>query len=157
MNTFKRLLLLGCISLAAGLLANQFLNEGIPWRLLIPCKPDRFIKARITYFDAETAYRISSANPTVFVDIRPKTDFQVDHLSGAINMPFVEYFRKPSRFPITDKNAAIIVYGFEFGSKKARLFAQSLVRSGFAQVNMLYPGFSGWIQAGLPVEGRKAR
>ncbi len=157
MKTFKRLLLLGFISLTVGILVNQFMNEGIPWRLLIPYKTDRFAKARISLYDAETAYRISSENPTVFIDIRPKTDFKVDRIPGAKNMPFVEYFRKPSRLPVTDKNGTVIVYDFEFGSKRARLFAQALARRGFVQVNILYSGFSGWIQAGLPVEGRMAR
>lgn len=152
MKTVMRMAILGMGSLLIGLLVNPFLNEGIPWRLLVPMEMNRTIKSRITFFDAKTAFTISGEKAALFIDIRPKAEFRLDHIPGAMNVPFVEFFRKPSRFLLPNKATLVIVYGFEFGSKKARILARYLARNGFMQTGMLYSGFSEWIQSGLPVE-----
>jgi rhodanese-related sulfurtransferase len=152
MKTILRMAILASGSFLIGLLVNPFLNEGIPWRLLVPTNINRIQQARITYYDAITATRISEEKTTLFIDIRPKADFRLDHIPRATSMPFVEYFRKPARFLLPDQETTVIVYDFEFGSRKARILARYLARKGFAQVGVLYSGFSEWIQSGFPVE-----
>lgn len=152
MKTLKRSVLLAALSLSIGIPINQFLNEGIPWRLLLPSKTDRNIRSRITLIAADTTFFKTGGRPAFLIDIRSRADFRVDHLSGAQNMPFTDFFRKPSRFSLPEKATYVVLYDFEPNSKKARIFSQWLAQHGFMRVNMLYPGMAGWIEAGLPVD-----
>ena len=152
MKTIIRMAVIGSVSLIIGLLVNPFLDEGIPWRLLAPMNMDPVKQARITYYDAATAVSVSEGKAVFFIDIRPQGDYRLDHIPHAANMPFVDFFRKPARFLLPDQGTTVIVYDFEFGSKRARILARYLIQKGFTQAGMLYPGFSEWLESGYPVE-----
>ncbi len=136
-------------SLAIGILFNQFLDDGIPWRLLVPAggRPPR-----VRYMDVESAFEASLHQSAVFLDVRSPSEFAVDRIPGAVNAPFGAFFRHPSGFTPADRTLKIVVYDFESGSRKARLVAQWLVRGGYSNTAMFYPGLSGWLETGKPVE-----
>jgi rhodanese-related sulfurtransferase len=136
-------------SLVIGISINQFLDDGIPWRLLIPAggRPPR-----VRYMDVESAFEAALPKNAVFLDVRSPSEFGVDRIPGAVSAPFGDFFRHPSDFTPADRTMRIVVYDFEPGSRKARLAAQWLVRRGYSNTVMLYPGLSGWIETGKPVE-----
>jgi rhodanese-related sulfurtransferase len=155
MKSFRRMAVLAAASLAFGILINQFLDDGIPWRLLVPALPGHRAAARAGTMDVETAFALSRQEQVAFLDIRTPSEFSVDRIPGATSAPFTAFFRRPSDFMPVDRTGRVVVYDFEPGSKKARLVTQWLVREGFSRVTMLYPGFSGWLETGKPAEKGK--
>jgi rhodanese-related sulfurtransferase len=154
MKTVRRMAVIAALSLASGILANQFMNDGIPWRLLVPSMPGRPAAARIRMVDAEKAFDLLHRAGVRFLDVRTPDEFRIDHIPGAVNVPFISFFRHPAKIlqPPPRPDETIVVYDFESGSRKARMAAQWLARNRFTGAAVLYPGFSGWLETGRPVE-----
>ena len=157
MKILRRIAVLAVLSLVAGLSINAFVPDGIPWRLLVPSlgRPSRF--DRIVIINADIAADAAAREPVLFLDVRPAVDFRIDRIPGAKSAPFQAFFRHPSKYLPDHREALIIVYDFESGSKKARLVAQWIARQGFHRVRMLHTGFSEWIESGKPVERGEGR
>ena len=146
------MLVLSAAALAAGFAVNQVNDQGIPWRLLVPAFSRDRIPARLGYLSVETMQHLLESEGAMVWDIRPADDYRIDHIPNAESVPFIDFLRRPARYPLPDRKDVLIVYDFEPGSPRARILGRWLVRQGLVQTRMLYPGFSGWLEAGLPVE-----
>lgn len=106
--------------------------------------------SELTYTDvsAMEAYELIQNNPNlIIVDVSPYYD--ENHLPGAIgyypNSELVEAVENE-----LDPEATYLVYCHADGPSRAG--AQTLIDAGFMNVYRLESHFSGWVEAGYPVE-----
>src|SRR4030042_4581818 len=93
MRIFRRILILGALTLAAGLAVNRINPRGSPWRLLVLAWTARVDSAGQTA--AEDAYILWMDQKAVFIDVRDTQAFEIDHISEAPHMPFLALARHP--------------------------------------------------------------
>ena len=84
----------------------------------------------------------------VILDARPKADYELDHIPGAISMPFFEVEQRYKELP---RDKWIVAY-----CACPRAESQEAVRvlkeKGFQKVKVLYEGYFEWLARGYPVE-----
>ncbi len=80
------------------------------------------------------------------IDVRPRHEFDAEHLPGAVNVPFGEHFDDAVR-PWLDRPGDLVVYGEPYADEAcARLGAL-----GHPRVRCLDRGIAGWKRAGMPM------
>jgi rhodanese-related sulfurtransferase len=150
MTTFRRILVLGVLTLAAGLAANRINPRGIPWRLLfLTWAPGPNPAERVP---AEDAYLQMMDQEILFIDVREEQAFGIDHISGATHMPFLELLRHPASLDSLDRNRAYILYDFEAESRIPEMALNLMKTRGFRNASVLSEGFAGWLERGFPRE-----
>lgn len=150
MGTFKRILLLGALTVAAGLAANRINPGGIPWRLLyLTWTPGPDSAERIP---AEDAYLRMMDQEILFIDVRDEQAFGIDHISGAAHMPFLDLVRRPGSLDSLDRDRAYLLYDFDAGSRIPEMALNLMKTRGFRNVSVLSEGFAGWLERGFPRE-----
>jgi rhodanese-related sulfurtransferase len=92
----------------------------------------------------------------VLVDALPPLAYAASHLPGAINMPH-EYVRGRARRRIPDIDAEIVVYCASLTCDSSVVVADRLIELGYRNVRDYAEGKRDWVEAGLPLEGRRAR
>jgi rhodanese-related sulfurtransferase len=152
MKTCWRVFIIGLGSLFIGICVNQFLNQGIQWRLLLYTFFPSSEKIRWAPISIDSAFMLLRQEQTVFVDVRSSEDFAIDHIPGAISCPFLMYYSVSTFFARFDRNIRFVIYAFALGSEEAHRFASFLTREGFKDVMVLEGGFSEWLEKGFPVE-----
>lgn len=83
----------------------------------------------------------------VIVDARPPQDYQMDHISGAISMPFYDVANRYSELP---RDTWIVTY-CACPRAEAEEAASVLRDNGFTKVKVLYDGYFEWLSRGYPV------
>jgi len=155
MNTINKIIVILLSALSAGLLFNQFSANGIKWPMLLPA-------SLLSSGDQENAVHIVSADSlflwleeqqVVLIDIRSAEDFQLDHIPGAIHLPFSEIF---SRMPEWEKTPprGWVIYDQEGDMENLNMAASELIRKGYRPVYLLFGGYLSWLDARYPVKGR---
>ena len=86
------------------------------------------------------------------MDIRPDSDFAVDHIPDALSVPFFTFFHNRSLFQKLNKDSVYLLYDLERNSKNVRLMARRLVKDGFKQTVVLRGGYVEWLDKTYPVE-----
>jgi len=98
-----------------------------------------------------TAFASHTKGSSLFVDARPPTLYENDHIDGAINVPLaifdIIYMMKLSE---TNKNKDIIVYGRTISRHYDELVARKFVLRGHKNTVILQGGLSGWKKNGFP-------
>lgn len=90
--------------------------------------------------------------PVVLIDVRDAASASAGHIPGAVSIPGEQLASYKERFP-TIKSAPVVLYGTN--EEQAKQYF-SLVRGwGYKNTTILSDGFSGWKNAGLPVESGK--
>jgi rhodanese-related sulfurtransferase len=77
------------------------------------------------------------------------------HLPGAINLP-LEWVDEWAPRRIRDRDTEIVVYCASSTCDRAANVAERLVALGYRNITHYAAGKRDWIEAGLPLEGRKA-
>ena len=141
-------------AVVAGLLANQFRNDGIR---VTPVQPppvasDTGALPNPKMIDVDTAARWFNDGSAIFIDARDKYGFADNHVPGAINLDALEadtwMMDIYSRLP---QDGRIITYSDGDTDERALLLAARLTEIGFKSVYYLDNGWLGWLDRGLPV------
>jgi len=155
-NTWKigiRLTIMSLGSLLIGFLANQFLNRGIHWKILLLSLPSTSEQTKWHYVSTDSAFSIFLQQEALFVDIRNREDFEIDHIPNALSLPFISYFNNSEQFYQQNRDATFILYDLERNSKDVRLVARQVIKDKFSSVYILRGGFVEWLDRTYPVEG----
>jgi rhodanese-related sulfurtransferase len=96
----------------------------------------------------------------LILDVRESGEFRDRHVAGAISIPrgLLEMRADPAS-PVADaaltadRHARIVVYCTKAPGARSLLAAETLTNMGFDHVQVLGGGLTGWLQAGLAVEG----
>jgi len=97
----------------------------------------------------ELRQRVKDGNVTV-LDVRPREEYALGHVPGAINMPLTEIKRRLSELPRSKEIVAYCrgpycVFAFE---------AVSTLRAAGYKARRLEDGMPHWRAAGLPIESQ---
>ncbi len=84
----------------------------------------------------------------IILDARPKADYKLDHIKGAISMPFFEVEQRYKELP---KDKWIVTYCACPRAESERA-AQILRSKGFKKVKVLYEGYFEWLSRHYPIE-----
>jgi rhodanese-related sulfurtransferase len=89
---------------------------------------------------------------TLFLDVRPLTDYEFGHIQGAIHLPEEEFEERfPELRPRLEQAKALIVYCKSVDCGKSLWTAMRLRQAGLSQT-MIYPaGWNEWINNDKPV------
>ena len=146
------MMVIGLSSLLAGMVVNQFIENGISWQILFWMHPaDNDIDV-VTILSAESAYLLWQDPETLFIDVRSEDDFHWDHIPGALSVPAAVFYRNPDTLRIFDQDKKTILYDFDPSDQTVRSMARYAKRRGIQQVFVLHGGFSEWLQMAYPVE-----
>jgi rhodanese-related sulfurtransferase len=99
--------------------------------------------------------KIERGDDFVLVDALPPLAYAASHLPGAISMP-PEYVRARARRRIPDSNTEIVVYCSSSTCDASLVVADRLLELGYRNVRHYAEGKRDWVEAGLPLEGRRA-
>ncbi len=133
-----------------GLLVNAVSSAGIR---LIPSSapPGRVI-------DLTDARRLFDDRAAHFIDARPRRDFAVGHIAGALNVPLAERAgaldRLQKELPRTQP---LVVYCEGGRCDSASELSAWLAGNGWRDVRVLGDGYPVWLAAGFPVSSREER
>jgi|GEM_PF-629161 rhodanese-related sulfurtransferase len=108
---------------------------------------------KITYKLAKQFYDINA----LFIDGRAEADYKAGHIKGAINFPYMEFFKmsQEKKIELTrrfNKNGIIVAYCSGGKCEVSIDIAYELARLGFTSVNIYLGGYSEWEKNGYPVE-----
>ena len=88
---------------------------------------------------------------TLFLDVRPMTDYWVGHIKAAVALPYEEMDRRlPELKPRLERARTLVVYCKSVDCGKSLWAAIELRNAGLSNV-VIYPnGWHDWVDAGLP-------
>jgi rhodanese-related sulfurtransferase len=95
----------------------------------------------------------AGSDSTVFVDIRETAAYEVDHIPGALSIPFYQFFKDPAPLLSMDRSNTYVLYCQEAFCRLDRLMVQALQAADFESVYFLRNGYLKWLEYGFPVEG----
>jgi rhodanese-related sulfurtransferase len=98
---------------------------------------------------AEIAARLKNGDRFHFVDVREDDEWRAGHAKGAIHLG-KGVIERDVEGVIPDQSAEIVLYCG--GGFRSAIAAESLMQMGYTRVLSMDGGFSGWVEAGLPVE-----
>lgn len=139
-------------TLVAGLLINAANPFGIKWSDLVFCVTD----SSVPEITVEDAFFQLHEPTTIFLDIRPHNEYEIDHISGAISLYPVGAIGQIKNVPGKDR-FQLIAYDFETDSPAVRKAVKQIRQAGFTQVCALSGGFAAWLERGLPVDEGEER
>jgi rhodanese-related sulfurtransferase len=157
---------LAVASLVAGLAINHLRAPPLP---LVYQTPEQRLAAELTSLVEAPAFHLSDADTisldelrgvvgdhkTIVLDARATPFYQQGHIPGALNLSRDDFARDYRRLrPTLDaaKDKPIVVYCSGGDCHDSRMVASALLSLGFSQVRVFTGGWSGWTEAGLPVE-----
>jgi rhodanese-related sulfurtransferase len=142
------------LAVSFGASVNQFRNNGLPLfahrSMGDSLKTPSGVRLDISLIDAKKLFFQHAA---VFIDARPKEDFEKGHVKGAKSLPWHDVDRK---FIAVTKNipdnTTIITYCDGEACELSHHLANFLIDAGFNHVRVLVNGWTKWRDAHLPVE-----
>lgn len=149
---FRRLLLLLALTLSAGFIVNQFYSEGIRWSLLKPRFYSEESINALQFISADSAFSFYLGGEAFFIDVRPREEYEIDHIPGAISIPVLDYYKSPDILKPLNRQDQYILYCFEPECKEANALAIEFLHDKFSNIVILRGGFSEWLEKGYPVE-----
>jgi rhodanese-related sulfurtransferase len=111
-------------------------------------------RARVRETDADTVQsRLERGDDFHLLDVREDSEWAAGHLPGAVHLGRGVLERDIERL-IPDRDAEIVLYCG--GGYRSALAADSLQQMGYSNVLSLAGGWTGWTEAGKPVERTEA-
>ncbi|MFQ5595960.1 MAG: rhodanese-like domain-containing protein [Anaerolineae bacterium] len=83
----------------------------------------------------------------IILDARPKQDYDMDHIAGAISMPFFEVEQRYKELP---SDTWIVTY-CACPRAEAQEAANILQQKGFNKVRVFYEGYFEWLARDYPI------
>ncbi|MDD3581248.1 MAG: rhodanese-like domain-containing protein [Desulfobacca sp.] len=101
----------------------------------------------------EQAYALHRQGQALFIDARPRSEFQELHIAGAINLT-TEALQGYGVQHLSgmDRQRQIVVYCGQQNCDASLEVAELLQAQGFSQVMAFTGGFRAWDEAGYPVD-----
>ena len=84
----------------------------------------------------------------IILDARPKQDYDMDHIAGAISMPFFEVEQRYEELP---GDTWIVTY-CACPRAEAQEAANVLQQKGFKKVRVFYEGYFEWLARDYPID-----
>jgi rhodanese-related sulfurtransferase len=161
MKTIKELGILLGISIIAAFSVNYFSPAGIA--LVGQWDTEKGVitaneKNKIDLIDFEIgdialAKELWDSNNYVFIDARPRDDYDEGHIQGAVSLPLGQFDEKIEAFMDQyPPETAIISYCSGRTCEDSHRLAELLLAVGYSQINVFIDGFPGWEAQGYPVE-----
>jgi len=148
----RRIIIVGLGSLIIGIVVNQLMERGIPWRILLLSLPIGSEQSGWEYISTDSAFMALSEENTRFVDVRSPDEFKIDHIPGAVSLPFFDFFQNPSTFHTDGNGSLLILYDAERNSRNVRLIARLLHKEGFEKINVIHGALAEWLYMGYLME-----
>lgn len=93
----------------------------------------------------------------VFLDARSTADYQLGHIRGALNLPVHDggFGERLQKFSLqVDHEVELIIYCDGIGCALSPELASILRGLGYRDVKILINGWTEWMMAGMPIEGK---
>ena len=169
-GTFTRdivgVICLAMASLLAGLAVNSLRASPLP---LVYQTPEQRLAAELTTLVEKPAFSLSDADTislvqvrgvvgdhqTIILDARAAPFYEQGHIPSALNLSrddFAADYRRLRPTLDASKDKSIVVYCSGGDCHDSRMVASALLSLGFSHVRVFTGGWSGWTEAGLPVE-----
>ena len=161
MQTAKEIVILLGLSIAAAVMVNYFLPDGIAlvgqWDtsqgvVTAMAKNDIVIEG-IEIGTVDEARQLFDSGEYVFVDARSPEDFEAGHIPGAVSLPVGQSEERVAafleRYP---PEASIITYCSGRTCQDSHHVAEFLLEFGYDNVTVFIDGFPGWEAEGHPIE-----
>ncbi len=111
--------------------------------------------ATLTHISRERLWeKIEKGDEFVLVDALAPMAYAMSHPPGAINMT-PEWMDERARRRIPDPDTEVVVYCAEVGCDSSLAVANRLIELGYRNVRHYAEGKRDWVEAGLPLEGRR--
>ena len=124
---------------------------------MAPSHPPRFLKivddarSRIRETTVEVVKsRLERGDKFILIDVREESEYQKDHIPGAIHMG-KGVIERDIEQKVPDANAELVLYCG--GGFRSALAADSIQKMGYTNVISMDGGWSGWKAKGYPTEG----
>ncbi|MFQ6041240.1 MAG: rhodanese-like domain-containing protein [Candidatus Poribacteria bacterium] len=101
--------------------------------------------------DFPEVYQLWKKGEAIFVDARPASAFQREHIPGAVNVPVNRVEQGLKALP-EDRNARLITYCGSVECPNAYQLMQALLRYGYRNVQFFPRGIRGWQALGYPLK-----
>ncbi|WP_243373866.1 rhodanese-like domain-containing protein [Microvirga solisilvae] len=89
----------------------------------------------------------------LLIEALPEKYFSHAHIPGAINMPHDQVDQLAGSV-LPRKDATVVVYCASATCQNSHIAAERLMQLGYNDVQVYVEGKKGWVDAGLPVEGK---
>ncbi len=136
-----------------GLLTNMINPAGIPIIGDWSEQPAQENAGEITVINVEQAYKIWQSKDAVFIDARTPSDFAIDHIPGAINLPrgnTSEYF---TAIQTTIKpDTKLVVYCSSKDCEDSSVIANFLKNNEYTSIYLYEDGIIAWDMHNFPLE-----
>jgi rhodanese-related sulfurtransferase len=99
----------------------------------------------------EVHKRLQQGDEFHLVDVREESEWNAGHLPGAIHLG-KGIIERDIEKKIPDQNTEIVLYCG--GGFRSALVADNLQKMGYTNLISMDGGFSGWKEAGYPLEGK---
>ncbi len=133
------------ISLLCGIIFNQANPNGI--KLFEQGLPDR----ASWMIEPETLQKQFAGEKVLFIDARPSSFYDEQHIPGAVNIPYalfeIMYMMHLNQIDTADH---IVVYGRTISSLYDEKVTQRLDLYGYKNVQILSGGLTAWVKKGYP-------
>lgn len=102
----------------------------------------------ISLDEARTLFESGEA---LFIDSRHEFDYQLGHISGAVNIPLKEIENKKDSLSSVPKDKLLIVYCDGAECNSSIELSSKLFQSGYSNVRIFFGGWREWEAARLPI------
>lgn len=149
-----RAVIITIVAAAIGVGVNFLSPKGIP--LVYTPRAEVVVASgrKIPIIDEKKASEYLEAGETVFVDARPREEFDEGHVKDAVSLPAEA---KEERYvevqPLLLLDSKIIVYCSGPECRDAETVAKFLDQLGYEKLAVMGSGYFAWKKAGYPVEG----
>ncbi len=143
----RRVLLLVGAAAAMAPASNAVRPGGLSWtRPLGPELRARAVAAGLVPVDLDAVRRLLKDGRTVFVDSRPRDEFEIGELPGALSVPWkeVEENRLP---PLPPADRPLVVYCANVWCESSLLLGRWLKERGARDVALFVDGYEVWWNA----------
>ena len=160
MALFPQVLRLCTASLALGVVL--LLVRGLPHPAQAKgatdmCAVPATASLRTAWIEQNEARALLGDPGAMFVDCRPRDEFQAGHISAALSMPSA-HDPSPSALAALRGAHTIVAYcDAKGGCESSQRLAARLTELGLADVKILRDGLPGWLQRGYPAESGPCR
>ena len=142
------------IAVFLGFAINQFRDSRLPlfgdWSMEARLTTPSGIRLNLSLIEAKNLFM---QNKSIFIDARPKDDYEKGHIRGALSLPWHEV---DQRFMEATKDISldtpIITYCDGETCDLSHKLANFLIELGFKNVKVLVNGWTKWQNADLPID-----
>lgn len=154
-QTLLRILVVAVLTLFLGLGINQFKEEGFHWQFVAYALPDAWSFDNSVVIPADSAFAAFLDESAVFIDIRSRVEYQVDHVPNAVLYPYHDFRSDPGGLNPDFAKPLCVVYGDRTMTHKAFRVARQIKRiNPGMSVAILENGYGAWLSMDFPVESK---